>query len=60
MEEIGIEEFNKLQKQPLSLGNEFHSLFLDDVSPIVNIEKQKILDTRSKIKSIQKSISELS
>ena len=27
---------------------------------IVNIEKQKILDTRSKIKSIQKSISELS
>jgi ATP-dependent protease ClpP protease subunit len=40
MEEIGIEEFNKLQKQPLSLGNEFHSLFLDDVSPIVNIEKQ--------------------
>ena len=27
---------------------------------IVNIEKQKILDTKSKIKSIQKSISELS
>ena len=27
---------------------------------IVNIEKQKILDTKSKIKSLQKSISELS
>ena len=27
---------------------------------IVNVEKQKILDTKSKIKSLQKSISELS
>ena len=57
----------KLLEQLTNIGLEVESVetLSDDndlfkVAKIVKIEKQKVLDTKSKIKSLQKSISELS
>ena len=55
-----LEKTAKTRNDQISAQNRKEEFLKNAPDAIVKIEKQKVLDTKSKIKSLQKSISELS